>query len=110
LLTVLHQHQGADGLWNTIVDDPSTYAETTLAAMVATGVTRAEVAGVDLPGGAAAMATKARSAVLGQIAPDGGLMKVSDATPVGEHRLYATRPFGIFPWGQGPLLLMVCQQ
>lgn len=109
LLSGLTRHQRADGLWHTIIDDPSTYAETTLAAMVVTGVTRAAAARVELPAGAAAMAAKARSAVIGQTAPDGGLMKVSDATPVGEHRLYATRPFGIFPWGQGPLLLMVCQ-
>jgi unsaturated rhamnogalacturonyl hydrolase len=24
--------------------------------------------------------------------------------------VYATRPFGTFPWGQGPLLLALCQE
>lgn len=110
LLAALASHQGEDGLWHTIVDDPSTYAETTLAAMTATGVRRAEIAGVKLPAGAMQMAERARAAVLKNIAPDGGLLKVSDATPVGEKSMYATRPFGVFPWGQGPLLLMVCQQ
>jgi hypothetical protein len=23
--------------------------------------------------------------------------------------MYATRPFGIYPWGQGPLILLYCQ-
>lgn len=110
LVGALQLGQRADGLWHTIIDDPSTYAETTLAAMVATGVRRALGVGIDLPAAAGEMAAKAHAAVISEIAPDGGLMKVSDATPVGEHRLYATRPFGVFPWGQGPLLLMVCQK
>jgi hypothetical protein len=45
-----------------------------------------------------------------QIAPDGTLQLVSDATPVGALSTYATRPFGVFPWGQGPLLLALCQE
>ena len=53
---------------------------------------------------------KARSAMHAQIAPDGTLQLVSDATPVGARAVYATRPFGTFPWGQGPLLLALCQE
>jgi len=41
---------------------------------------------------------------------DGALLLVSDATPVGARAVYATRPFGTFPWGQGPLLLALCQE
>jgi unsaturated rhamnogalacturonyl hydrolase len=42
------------------------------------------------------------------VSPEGQLALVSDATPIGELRMYLTRPFGIFPWGQGPLLMMLC--
>ena len=58
----------------------------------------------------AAMERKARAAMHSQIAPDGRLQLVSDATPVGARAVYATRPFGTFPWGQGPLLLALCQE
>lgn len=109
-LDALVRHQCADGLWHTIVDDTSTYLETTLAAMTATAARRAAMAGIELPAPVSNMADHAYAAVLKHVASDGSLMKVSDATPVGEHAMYATRPFGIFPWGQGPLLLMVCQQ
>lgn len=110
LLDGLMPSQRDDGLWHTVVDDPSTYEETTLAAMVATGVMRANAADLQLSPAVVEMAALARAGVLANVAPDGGLLKVSDATPVAEHAMYATRPFGIFPWGQGPLLLMVCQQ
>jgi hypothetical protein len=35
---------------------------------------------------------------------DGGL-PVSEATPVGDVRTYASRRTGVYPWDQGPLLL-----
>jgi unsaturated rhamnogalacturonyl hydrolase len=110
LLDGLKAHQDESGLWHTVIDRPETYAESTLAAMVATGVRRAAAAGIRMPDDILGMAGRAHAGVLALIAPDGGLMKVSDATPVAELSMYATRPFGIFPWGQGPLLLMVCQQ
>jgi unsaturated rhamnogalacturonyl hydrolase len=110
LLEGLERSQRRDGLWHTIVDDPASYEESTLAALVAAGVPRARAASLPLPAGAEAMAARARAAVLALLDAEGGLRKVSDATPIGERAMYATRPFGIFPWGQGPLLLMVCQQ
>ena len=56
------------------------------------------------------MELKARTAMHEQVTPDGTLQLVSDATPVGARAVYATRPFGTFPWGQGPLLLALCQE
>ena len=50
---------------------------------------------------------RARAAVLDRVSPDGELELVSDATPIGELQMYASRPFGVFPWGQGPLLLVL---
>jgi hypothetical protein len=58
----------------------------------------------------AEMERRARAAMHAQLASDGTLQLVSDATPVGARAVYATRPFGTFPWGQGPLLLALCQE
>ncbi len=51
----------------------------------------------------------ALEAVRLQVSGNGALGLVSEATPVGQFSTYATRPFGVFPWGQGPLLLMECE-
>jgi rhamnogalacturonyl hydrolase YesR len=53
------------------------------------------------------MERNARAAVMKLIDEDGALALVSDATPIGSLNMYATRPTGVFPWGQGPLLLML---
>ena len=54
------------------------------------------------------MEQRARAAALAAVGADGTLNLVSDATPIGELKMYATRPFGCYPWGQGALLLMLC--
>lgn len=99
----LARTQDESGLWRTVIPDPDTYLESTLAAMVA-------VAGPSLGADFAGAARRARAAVHQLICADGVLERVSDATPVGQKAMYATRPFGVFPWGQGPLLLMLAQE
>lgn len=96
------QHE--DGLWHTIVSDPASYLETTLAAMVACTVPGAIAAGV-LDPRHRELARRAHAAMLRHVDAEGRLALVSDATPVGEAHVYASRPFGLLPWGQGPLLL-----
>ena len=108
LVDALAPRQDEGGLFHTVLTDPATYRETTLAAMLAASVPLAiEHALIDARH--AAMAARARTAVLTHVDDAGALALVSDATPVGEHHVYATRPFGIFPWGQGPLLLMLAR-
>jgi unsaturated rhamnogalacturonyl hydrolase len=107
LLDGLAARQHASGLWPTVLDRPETPLETTLAAMTVCAIDRAREAGV-LPGDPhRAMRDRAYAAVVDHVSPEGELGLVTDATPIGELRMYATRPFGIFPWGQGPLLLML---
>ncbi len=101
--------QDAGGLWHTVIN-ADTYLESTLAAMVAYAATKAFDAGCLDPAEFGGMEQKARRAVTELIAADGSLERVSEATPVSEFRMYATRPFGVFPWGQGPLLLMLSQK
>jgi unsaturated rhamnogalacturonyl hydrolase len=109
LVRALAQFQDPGGLWHTIITDSGSYLESTLAAMAAYGIRKAFNAacldGDEFRG----MEANARRAVTKLIREDGSLDLVSDATPVAEPRMYATRPFGVFPWGQGPLLLMLSQ-
>ncbi|MBB6091312.1 unsaturated rhamnogalacturonyl hydrolase [Povalibacter uvarum] len=102
--------QCPSGLWHTVIDDPATYQESTLATMAAYALREGSKHGVLDATRYIEMERKARAAMHSQIAPDGTLALVSDATPVGARHVYATRPFGTFPWGQGPLLLALCQE
>ena len=109
LCRALASFQDARGLWHTVIPNPATYLESTLAAMAAYGLFKAFDAGCLDRSEFGEMEQKARFAVMQLINKDGSLDRVSDATPVGEFCMYATRPFGIFPWGQGSLLLMLSQ-
>jgi unsaturated rhamnogalacturonyl hydrolase len=44
-------------------------------------------------------------AALARDAGADGTLLVSSATPVGDRATYVERPLGVFPWGQGPLVL-----
>ena len=110
LADALATSQHESGLWHTVINDPTTYLESTLAAMTAYALHESFAHGLLETARYEATERRARTAMHSQISPDGALQLVSDATPVGEHSTYATRPFGVFPWGQGPLLLALCQE
>ncbi len=106
----LQRYQSEGGLWPTVVNHPETYLESTLAVMAAFSLKEAFAAKLLDPEEFGDMERRARTAALKCVDPDeGALERVSDATPIGELKMYATRPFGVFPWGQGPLLLMLSQ-
>src|SRR5262245_41801332 len=106
----LHQLQDKVGLWHTVIDHSDTYLESTLAVMAAYAMREAFNAELLSEREFGDMERRARSAAMRLISDNGALELVSDATPVGELKMYATRPFGVFPWGQGPLLLLLCQE
>jgi unsaturated rhamnogalacturonyl hydrolase len=110
LVDALALAQDSSGLWHTVINDPATYLESTLATMATYALHEGIARGVIEMSRHATLERKARAAMHAQIAPDGRLQLVSDATPVGARAVYATRPFGTFPWGQGPLLLALCQE
>jgi unsaturated rhamnogalacturonyl hydrolase len=98
------------GDWSTVVDHLETYREPSVSAFVALSVHRAAASSL-VDAGRRELADRAWRAVVSQVAPDGTLPGVSDATPVGataEH--YGTRPRGVFPWGQGPVLLAAIER
>ncbi len=109
LIRALKKHQDESGLWHTVVTEPETYLESTLAVMTAFALQEAFAAGLLNFNEFGKMERNARAAAIQCIADDGALNLVSDATPIGELKMYATRPFGTFPWGQGPLMLMLAQ-
>lgn len=100
LLHALERHE-RQGRWRTIVDDDGP-VELSTSALVAAGVLAGLRSGV-VDGRWAGLAERALAAAVAATV-DGGL-PVSEATPVGAPVTYRTRKTGIFPWGQGPLLL-----
>jgi unsaturated rhamnogalacturonyl hydrolase len=108
LVSALLRTQRASGLWTIVVDHPETYEETTLGAMFVRAIDTLSHAGFPLPAGTDKVQEKAIAAVRRHVDVNGALGLVSSATPVGQLSTYATRPLGVFPWGQGALLLMEC--
>jgi unsaturated rhamnogalacturonyl hydrolase len=108
LLAAIKPHQSADGLWHTVLTDDTTYSETTLAALLSVALRDAAKRNVLNIRPYDGMRAAAEQAVIRNISAKGELRLTSEATPVSEHRVYATRRFGVFPWGQGPLVLLLC--
>lgn len=90
------------GRWRTIVDDPDSPLENSLSPMLAAGVITGIAHGIVDPRWGA-MAERALAATVAAL--DDGALPVSSATPVGTPDVYRSRPTGVFPWGQGPVLL-----
>ncbi|MCI0391629.1 MAG: glycoside hydrolase family 88 protein [Acidobacteria bacterium] len=105
----LRRLQDGRGLWHTVINHSETYLESSLAVMVAYALREMFTAGLLSEREFGDMERRARGAAMRLVSDNGALELVSDATPIAELKMYATRPFGVFPWGQGPLLLMLCQ-
>jgi rhamnogalacturonyl hydrolase YesR len=101
LVDALEEHE-IEGRWMTIVDDPEAPLEASVSALVAAALLGGLQAGVVRPE-AAGLADRALAAACAD-AEDGALT-VSEATPVGTAVTYLSRRTGVFPWGQGPLLV-----
>jgi len=105
--------QDASGHWHTVLDRPETYLESSVAAMAAWAIPQAVRLGVVPDAGRAdalRAADAAAAAALAATDADGNLTGVSEATPAGDLAVYALRPTGVFPWGQGPLLLALADR
>lgn len=107
--------QHPSGHWHTVLDDPSTPLESSAAAFYASAALKARRHGLlgSVPG-LDAMVEAAVGALLAVVDPaegrgEPGALPVSHATPVGGRDTYANAPVGVFPWGQGPLLLTLLE-
>ena len=104
----LARHQDKTGLWHTIVDDPASPLETSTAAFFAAGIWAGIRLGL-LDKGLDGVAQRAFAAALERVAGDGTLTGVSEATPIGDRDNYCRRATGMYPWGQGPLLVAILE-
>ncbi|WP_238015933.1 glycoside hydrolase family 88 protein [Dactylosporangium sp. AC04546] len=95
LVTALGRYE-EDGRWRTVVDLDGAPVEHSVSAFVAAA----------LP--STPMGKRALAAALDALDGAGGL-PVSEATPIGDAPSYLTRATGVFPWGQGPLLLALLE-
>jgi len=100
--------QAPGGLWHTILDDPASPLENSTAAFFASAVLKAGRLGLVEPGDFDALVVRALEALATATVADGSL-PISYATPVGERETYYLAPVGVFPWGQGPLLLTLIE-
>jgi len=101
--------QDAGGHWHTVLDHPETYLEHSIAAMMAWAIPQTVRLGL-VPAAAINVAAKAFDAALAATDEAGNLCGVSAATPAGDLTTYAGRSTGVFPWGQGPLLLALADR
>jgi len=106
LLSALAETE-AEGRWHTIVDDDASPLESSVSAIVASGILLGLTEGRVGPGWIP-LARRALRAAVEHLAPDGGL-SVSEATPAGPAVSYLSRGSGVYPWGQGPLLLALIE-
>jgi unsaturated rhamnogalacturonyl hydrolase len=106
LLDALARHEHA-GSWHTIIDDLASPIEHSVSALVASSIFRLANDGRASPD-LIAMGRRSLAAAMHALDASGGL-PVSGATPVGDRENYIGQPTGIFPWGQGPLLLALLE-
>ncbi|MBD2867153.1 glycoside hydrolase family 88 protein [Paenibacillus sp. IB182493] len=105
----LAELQTEEGMWHTLLDDPSSYVETSATAAFAYGMLKAVRRGY-LDGRYRASGLKALHAVVGQIDGEGVVRGVSYGTAVG-HTLqqYKDIPLCPMPYGQSMALLALVE-
>ena len=101
--------QDPGGHWHTVLDHRDTNLESSVAAMMAWVLPQAVRSGI-VPDAVTAAGDKAFEAAMTAVDDTGGLTGVSEATPAGDLSTYASRSTGVYPWGQGPLLLALADR
>ena len=98
--------QAPSGLWHTVLTDSTTPLEASTAAFFASGFLKGARLGLSPSSGIdVAAVTEAALRALARLVDADGALAISAATPVGNRDTYALRTTGVFPWGQGPLIL-----
>jgi rhamnogalacturonyl hydrolase YesR len=92
------------GLWHTVLDDPSSYGETSATAMIAYSMIEGRRlhlldVGYDEP------IQRAWAALSTQVNNMGQAHGVSGGTGPGDRESYLARPLGVYPWGSGAMLM-----
>ena len=106
----LQKLQNENGMWHTLIDDPTSYVETSATCGFAYGILSAVHTGLIDPG-FAEVALKALNPVLGYIDEEGVVHQVSYGTPMGRQTkdFYKTIPIKPMPYGQALAMLMLIE-
>ncbi|WP_029012578.1 glycoside hydrolase family 88/105 protein [Niveispirillum irakense] len=105
----LAKYQAEEGRWHTLIDDPSSYLESSAAAGFAYGIMKA-VRKRYISAEYEPMAIKAVKAVMAKIAPDGELQDVSFGTALGSDlQYYRDVKLTSMPYGQSLAILCLTE-
>jgi len=106
MVGTLARLQDKSGLWHTLINMKDTYLETSGSALLGYGVCRAISLGI-LDGSYMDIVNRALSGIKSRINEDGDVLGVSEGTGPGDYIYYAKRKLGVFPHGQGAVLLFL---
>ncbi len=106
----LEKYQDQSGMWHTLVDDPTSYVETSASCGFAYGILRAVRSGL-LEERYRAAALKALAPILDYIAQDGVVHQVSYGTPMGREskEFYKQIEIKPMPYGQALAMLLLIE-
>lgn len=106
----LEANQDPGGMWHTLIDDPTSYVETSATCGFAYGILRGVHSGL-LEERYEAVAMKALAPVLNFIAPDGVVNQVSYGTPMGRESkdFYKQIEIKPMPYGQALAMLLLIE-
>lgn len=102
LVDTLRALQAPDGNWHTVLNEPTSCLESSIAAFAFVSLHKAMRVGL-LDESFAEAARKSWSALMKAVRPD-GTIPVSEATAPGDLKYYNSLRTSVYPWGQGPLL------
>lgn len=106
----LVKYQNPNGMWHTLIDDPTSYVESSATCGFGYGILKAVHTGL-LPEAYEAVARKALEPMLGYIGEDGVVGQVSYGTPMGRETkdFYKNIPLRQMPYGQALAMLFLIE-
>ncbi len=109
-VTALKKFQAEDGMWHTLVDDPTSYVESSATCGFAYGILKGIRDGLLSPA-FKPVADAALKPILGYIAEDGVVQQVSYGTPMGRETrdFYKEIPLQPMPYGQALAILFLME-
>ncbi|MCR5280038.1 MAG: glycoside hydrolase family 88 protein [Lachnospiraceae bacterium] len=106
----LKEFQSENGMWHTLVDDPTSYVESSATCGFAYGLLKAVHMGL-IPSEFEAVALKALDPIIGYINAEGVVEQVSYGTPMGRKTkdFYKEIPIKSMPYGQALAMLFLME-
>ena len=106
----LVRYQNPSGMWHTLIDDPTSYVESSATCGFAYGILRAVHTGL-IDEGYAQAAWKALEPIMGYIGDDGVVQQVSYGTPMGRETkdFYKNIELKPMPYGQALAMLLLIE-